>query len=93
MGVVGTKKQKNNNIDNNEKKTKMKMCVLGKIIKGQLRTVSSIRKCKGEFCKGHCFCFFVFFSVSFCMFCSINFVFLRFYVTIHYVLIVVHCGV
>jgi hypothetical protein len=74
------------------KKDKNEDVCMGGIIIGQLRTVQSIRKCKGEFCKGHCFCFFVFFCVSFCLFCSVQFV-LYFYVTLHYVLIVVHCGI
>ena len=59
------------------------------MIKGQLGTVTSIRKCKGEFCEGHCFCFFVFFCVSFC---SVLFkIALNFYVTLHYDFLVVHC--
>lgn len=71
----------------------MKMCVWGEIIIGQLRTVSNIRSVRASFARVIVFVFLSFFVFLFVLFCSICSVFLRFYVTLHCVLIVVHCGI
>ena len=81
-GCSRNKKTKNNKKIILKKDKNEDVCV-GEIIIGQLRTVSSIRKCKGEFCKGHCFCFLSFFVFLFV--CSVQFV-LYFYVfRLHYI--------